>query len=163
ARGVRLFERDVLDELNVERLEIVPDLDDEIDVSIALDVSDPSALPPGAVSAIRADLAGRDARALRRELLSARRVGGPAEGQAVGLGWGDVEVRVGGRDGFAAAAEREVVVALDTAVTPALHQGDRPPPGPPGSNAAEGGGTPRGGPHPPRRARRRGGRPRARR
>src|SRR5262249_58022659 len=61
ARGVRLFERDVQDELNVERLEIVPDLDDEIDVSIALDVSDPSALPPGAVSAIRADLAAREA------------------------------------------------------------------------------------------------------
>ena len=122
ARGVRLFERDVLDELNVERLEIVPDLDDEIDVSIALDVSDPSALPPGAVSAIRADLAGREARALRGELLSAGRVEVSAGGQAIALGWADLDVRVRGRDGFAAAAEREVVVALDTAVTPALHR-----------------------------------------
>ena len=43
-------------------------------------------------------------------------------GAEVILGWADFNVTVEGRAGFAAAADRDVVVVLDTAVTPSLRR-----------------------------------------
>jgi isoleucyl-tRNA synthetase len=40
----------------------------------------------------------------------------------VTLGWGDVKLRADAREGFAAAVDREVCVALETAVTPDLRR-----------------------------------------
>jgi isoleucyl-tRNA synthetase len=40
----------------------------------------------------------------------------------VRLGWADLEFTVEGRDGFAAAVDRDVIVALDTAMTPDLRR-----------------------------------------
>jgi isoleucyl-tRNA synthetase len=121
-RGVRAFELDVLDELNVEGIEIRASLDDRVTVGAELDVRDTSALPPNSVPALRAALATRPGRAVREALLATGRVAlfvGDAE---VTLGWADLAVAVEGRDGWAAAADRDVVVLLDTAVTPALHR-----------------------------------------
>src|SRR5207247_10511642 len=70
ARGARLFERDVLEELNVERLEIVASLDDQIVVTAELDMRDTSTLPPNTVPALRAALAARAGKAVRDSLLA---------------------------------------------------------------------------------------------
>jgi len=40
----------------------------------------------------------------------------------VRLGWGDVKIIVEGRDGFAAAADRDVILALDTTMTANLRR-----------------------------------------
>jgi isoleucyl-tRNA synthetase len=121
-RGVRAFQQDVLDELNVEGLETVASLDDRIDVTVELAVRDPSTLPPGAVPALRAALAARPGHAVRETLLATGHVALPAGDAEVRLGWADLRVIVRGREGFAAAADGNVVVALDTTITPALRR-----------------------------------------
>ena len=121
-RAVRAFERDVLDELNVEHLETVASLDERVAISVELDMDDTSTLPPNSVPTLRAALAARPARIVRDALLATG---------AITLAAGDVEVRLGGtdlrftmegRDGFAAAADRDVMVALDTTMTPDLQR-----------------------------------------
>jgi isoleucyl-tRNA synthetase len=121
-RAVRAFEPDILDELNVERLETVPSLDDRVAVSVALDMDDTSALPPNAVPSLRAALAAQPGRIVRDTLLAAGHVTLPVGDVEVRLGWADLNVRVEGREGFAAAADRDVIVALDTTVTPDLQR-----------------------------------------
>jgi isoleucyl-tRNA synthetase len=121
-RAVRTFEPDILDELNVERLETVPSLDDWVTVSVELDMDDTSALPPNAVPALRAALAAQPDRIVRDALLAAGHVTLPVGDVEVRLGWADLKFRVEGRAGFAAAADREVIVALDTAMTPGLRR-----------------------------------------
>ena len=71
-RAARAFEGDILDELNVERLETVPSLADRVAVSVELDMDDTSTLPPNAVPALRAALAARPAGAVRDALLADR-------------------------------------------------------------------------------------------
>ncbi|HWN12262.1 MAG TPA: class I tRNA ligase family protein, partial [Candidatus Dormibacteraeota bacterium] len=121
-RAVRAFEGDILDELNVERLESVPSLADRVTLSVELDVADTSTLPPNAVPALRAALAARPAGAVRDALLAAGHVTLPVGDVEVRLGWADLEFTVEGRDGFAAAVDRDVIVALDTAMTPDLRR-----------------------------------------
>ncbi len=121
-RAVRAFESDILDELNVERLETVPTLADRVAVSVELDVADTSALPPNAVPTLRAALAARPGATVRDALLAAGHVTIPVGDVEVRLGWTDLRVRVEGRAGFAAAADREVIVALDTTMTPDLQR-----------------------------------------
>jgi isoleucyl-tRNA synthetase len=121
-RAVRAFEPDILDELNVERLETVPSLDDRLAVSVELDMDDTSALPPNAVPALRAALAARPGRIVRDALLAAGHVTLPVDDVEVRLGWADLNFRVEGREGFAAAADRDVIVALDTTMTPDLQR-----------------------------------------
>ena len=121
-RAARAFEGDILDELNVERLESVPSLADRVALSVELDVADTSALPPNAVPALRAALAARPAGAVRDALLAAGHVTLPVGDVEVRLGWADLEFTVEGRDGFAAAVDRDVIVALDTAMTPDLRR-----------------------------------------
>jgi len=120
--AVRAFEPDILDELNVERIETVPSLDDRVAVSVELDMDDTSALPPNSVPALRAALAARPGVAVRDALLAAGHVVLPVGDVEVTLGWADLAVRVEGRAGFAAAADREVIVALDTTMTPDLRR-----------------------------------------
>ena len=121
-RGARAFELDILDELNVERLEIAESLDDRLTVAVELDVSDASTLPPNAVPALRAALATRSGKAVRDALLATGRVTVPLGDAEVALGWADFKITVQGRDGFAAAVDRDVVVVLDTGITPALRR-----------------------------------------
>ncbi len=121
-RAVRAFEADVLDELNVERLETVPTLDDRVTVSVELDVDDTSALPPNAVPTLRAALAARPGSTARDALLATGHVTVPVGDVEVRLGWADLRFRVEGRAGFAAAADRDVIVALDTTMTPDLQR-----------------------------------------
>ena len=121
-RGARAFEQDILDELNVERLETATGLDDMLTVSVELDVRDTSTLPPNAVPALRAALEEAPAMAIRDALLAAGRVTLPVGDAEVALGWGDIRVTVKGLDGFAAAADQDVVVVLDTAITPPLRR-----------------------------------------
>jgi isoleucyl-tRNA synthetase len=121
-RAVRAFEPDILDELNVERLETVPSLDDRVAVSVELDMDDTSALPPNAVPALRAALAARPGRIVRDALLGVGHVALPVGDVEVKLGWADLNFRVEGREGFAPATEREVIVALDTTMTPDLRR-----------------------------------------
>jgi len=121
-RGARAFELDILDELNVERLETTESLDDVLTVAVELDVSDASTLPPNAVPALRAALATGEGKAVRDALLATGRVTVPLGDAEVALGWADFKITVHGRDGFAAAADRDVVVVLDTAITPALRR-----------------------------------------
>jgi isoleucyl-tRNA synthetase len=119
--AVRAFEPDLLDELNVERLEAVPSLD-EVAVSVALDMDDTSALPPNAVPALRAALAARPGLTVRDALLATGHITLPVGDVEVRLGWADLAFRVEGREGFAAAADRDVIVALDTTMTPDLQR-----------------------------------------
>jgi isoleucyl-tRNA synthetase len=112
----------VLDELNVEQLELVTSLEDRIVVTVELDIRDIAALPPNAVPALRTALAARPATAVRAALLDGGTITLPVRDTAVTLGWADLAVVVRGRDGFAAAADRDVVVALDTTITPALRR-----------------------------------------
>jgi isoleucyl-tRNA synthetase len=121
-RAVRAFEPDLLDELNVERLETVASLDDRVAVSAELDLHDIATLPPNAVPALRAGLAARPGRAVREALLASGHVALPVGDVEVRLGWADLKLLVVGRDGFAAAADRDVVLALDTTVTPDLRR-----------------------------------------
>ena len=119
-RALRAFEADILDELNVERLETVPGLDDRVTLSVALDMVDTSALPPNAVPTLRAALGARPAGAVRDALLAGGHLTVPVGDVEVRLGWADLKFTVKGRDGFAAAADRDVIVALDTTMTPEL-------------------------------------------
>ena len=121
-RAVRAFEQDILDELNVERLETVAGLDHCVAVSAELDLQDTSTLPPNAVPSLRAALAARTGRIVRDALLATGHVTLPVGDAEVSLGWGDLKLMVEGRDGFAAAADRDVILALDTAMTPALRR-----------------------------------------
>jgi isoleucyl-tRNA synthetase len=121
-RAVRAFELDIRDELNVECLETVASLDDRVAVSAELDLHDTSTLPPNAVPALRAALAARTGRIVRAALLATGHVTLPVGDVEVRLGWGDVKIIVEGRDGFAAAADRDVILALDTRMTPDLQR-----------------------------------------
>jgi isoleucyl-tRNA synthetase len=121
-RAVRAFEPDILDELNVERLEPVASLDDCITLSAELDMADTSTLPPNAVPGLRAALAARPGGTVRDALLATGHVTLPMGDVEVRLGWADLRFVVQGREGFAAAADRDVIVALDTTVTPALRR-----------------------------------------
>ena len=71
--------------------------------------------------ALRAALATRSGKAVRDALLATGRVTVPLGDAEVALGWADF-ITVQGRDGFAAAADRDVVVVLDTRITPALRR-----------------------------------------
>ncbi len=122
AHAVKAFEADLLDELNVERVQTVASLSDRIAVDVQLDLRDASALPPGSVPRLRAALAARHGAALRDELLAGGHLVLDAEGTEVRLGWADLAVTVRGLAGFAAAADRDVVVALDATLTPALRR-----------------------------------------
>jgi len=121
-RAVRAFGLDILDELNVERLETVASLDNRVAVSAELDLHDTSTLPPNAVPTLRAALAARTGRVVRDALLATGHVTLPAGDVEVSLGWGDLKIIVEGRDGFAAAADRDVILALDTTMTPDLQR-----------------------------------------
>jgi len=121
-RAVRTFELDILDELNVERLETVASLDDNVAVSAELDMHDTSMLPPNAVPALRASLAARPGRIVRDALLATGHVTLLVGDVEVRLGWGDLKFIVAGCDGFAAAADRDVILALDTRMTPDLQR-----------------------------------------
>jgi len=121
-RAVRAFELDILDELNVERLETVASLDNRVAVSAELDLHDTSTLPPNAVPSLRAALAARTGRIVRDALLATGHVTLPVGGGEVSLGWGDLKIIAEGRDGFAAAADRDVILALDTTITPDLQR-----------------------------------------
>jgi isoleucyl-tRNA synthetase len=121
-RAVRAFEPDILDELNVERFEPLPTLGDRVAVSVELDMGDTSALPPNAVPALRAALAARPGTIVRDTLLAVGHLTLPVGDLEVKLGWADLSFRVEGREGFAAAADREVIVALDITMTPDLRR-----------------------------------------
>jgi isoleucyl-tRNA synthetase len=121
-RAARAFERDILDELNVEHLETVASLDDRVAISVELDMDDTSTLPPNAVPALRAALAARSGRIVRDALLAAGAVTVAVGDVEVRLGWADLRFTVAGRDGFAAAADRDVMIALDTTMTPDLQR-----------------------------------------
>ena len=121
-RAVRAFKLDILDELNVERIETVASLDNRVAVSAELDLHDTSTLPPNAVPALRAALAARTGRIVRDALLATGHVTLPVGDVEVSLGWGDLKIIVEGRDGFAAAADRNVILALDTTITPDLQR-----------------------------------------
>jgi isoleucyl-tRNA synthetase len=119
-RAARAFELDIREELNVERLESAPSLDDRVAISVELDVDDTSTLPPNAVPTLRAALAARPGRIVRDALLASGSVTLPVGDVEVSLGWADLKFTLGGRDGFAAAADRDVIVVLDTTMTPDL-------------------------------------------
>jgi isoleucyl-tRNA synthetase len=121
-RAVRAFELDILDELNVERLELVTSLDAAVTITVELDIDDTSTLPPNAVPALRAALAAQPGRTVRDALLAAGYITLPAGAVEARLGWADLNFTVEGREGFAAAADRDVIVALDTTVTPDLRR-----------------------------------------
>jgi isoleucyl-tRNA synthetase len=121
-RGVRAFEPEILEELNVEHLELVASLVDHVAVSAELDLRDTSTLPPNTIPALRAALAARPGESVRESLLASGQVSLPAGNIQVTLDWADVKLRAEGRDGFAAAVDRDVTVALDTTVTPHLRR-----------------------------------------
>jgi isoleucyl-tRNA synthetase len=121
-RAARAFEPDILDELNVERLDIVTSVDAPVTIAVELDLEDTSTLPPNAVPALRAALATRPAGTVRDALLATGRVTLPVRDVEVSLGWVDLDFTVTGREGFTAAADRDVIVALDTTMTPDLRR-----------------------------------------
>jgi isoleucyl-tRNA synthetase len=121
-RAARAFEPDILDELNVERLETVASLDDHVVISAELDIEDTSTLPPNTVPTLRAALAARPGRIVRDALLATGHVTLPVGDVEVSLGWGDLKIIVEGGDGFAASADRDVILALDTTITPDLQR-----------------------------------------
>jgi isoleucyl-tRNA synthetase len=121
-RGVGAFEQEILDELNVERIEVVPSLADRVAISAELDLRDTSTLPPNSVPALRAGLAARTGEGVRDSLVASGQVVLQVSDTTVTLGWGDVKLRADAREGFAAAVDREVCVALETAVTPDLRR-----------------------------------------
>jgi isoleucyl-tRNA synthetase len=100
----------------------VSSLADRLALSVGLDMDDTSTLPPNAVPALRAALAARPAGVVRDALLAAGHVTLPVGDVEVRLGWADLKFTVEGRDGFAAAVDRDVIVALDTAMTPDLRR-----------------------------------------
>jgi isoleucyl-tRNA synthetase len=122
ARAVRVFEPDILDELNVESLETVPSLNVPVTITVGLDIDDTSTLPPNAVPALRAALAAHPGRSVRDALLATGYITLPVGDVEVRLGWADLSFTLEGREGFAAAADRDVIVALDTTMTPGLRR-----------------------------------------
>jgi isoleucyl-tRNA synthetase len=121
-RAVRVFEADILDELNVEAIEVVTNPEAPVSIAVALDVQDTASLPPNAVPTLRAALAAQPGRTVRETLLTAGHVSLPAGDVEVRLGWADLKLTVDGREGFSAAGDRDVIVALDTTMTPALRR-----------------------------------------
>jgi isoleucyl-tRNA synthetase len=121
-RAVRAFEPDILDELNVERLETRESLDEHVTVTVELDIADTSTLPPNAVPALRAALAAHPGRAVREALVATGHITLPVADVPVSLGWADLAFAVAAREGFTAAADRDVMVVLDTTMTPALRR-----------------------------------------
>jgi isoleucyl-tRNA synthetase len=121
-RAVRAFEPDILDELNVERLETVTSLDAPVTIAVELDIADTSNLPPNAVPALRAALAARPGRIVRDALLATGSLPLPVGDVEVRLGWADLNFTVTGRESFTAAADRDVIVVLDTTMTPYLRR-----------------------------------------
>jgi isoleucyl-tRNA synthetase len=121
-RAVRAFEPDILDELNVERLETLTSLDAPVTIAVGLDIDDTSTLPPNAVPALRAALAARPGRTVRDALLATGYITLPVGNVEVRLGWADLSFTVEGREGFTAAADRDVIVALDATMTPDLRR-----------------------------------------
>ena len=72
--------------------------------------------------ALRAALAARPGRIVRDALLATGHVALQVGDVEVRLGWADLKFIVQGREGFAAAADRDVIVALDTTMTPDLQR-----------------------------------------
>ena len=100
----------------------MPSLDDRVAISVELDLDDTSTLPPNAVPALRAALAARPGRTVRDALLATGAIALAVGDVEVRLGWADLRFTVEGRDGFAAAADRDVMVALDTTMTADLRR-----------------------------------------
>jgi isoleucyl-tRNA synthetase len=121
-RAIRAFEPDILDELNVERLETLTSLDAPVTIAVALDIDDTSTLPPNAVPALRAALAARPGHTVRDALLATGYITLPVGDVEVRLGWADLNFTVEGREGFTAVADRDVIVALDATMTPDLRR-----------------------------------------
>jgi isoleucyl-tRNA synthetase len=121
-RAVRAFELDIRDELNVERLEPLANLDDHVTIAVELDIDDTSTLPPNSVPALRAALAAHPGRTVRNALLATGYMILPVGDVEIRLGWADLNFIVEGREGFTAAADRDVIVALDATMTPDLRR-----------------------------------------
>jgi isoleucyl-tRNA synthetase len=72
------------------------------------------------MKAVQAVLAGADGDALAEALERDGRIAIEAEGERIELGGEDLEVRLIEKEGLATAHDRELLVALDTQLTPAL-------------------------------------------
>jgi isoleucyl-tRNA synthetase len=121
-RWVEEYRGDLTDELNVEALDVVPSVDDKVTHHAAFAPRDPrvhGALVPVLARAVAA-LPGRD---VRDEVLRHGRVVAAAPGrEPVEVAGADVRLAVRALEGYAAAADRDVIVVLDTRLTPSLRR-----------------------------------------
>jgi isoleucyl-tRNA synthetase len=110
----------VLEELNVKRLELLPAESDMLLYTLRPHMAaiGPAfgKLAPKVLAAVRA----ADVQAAARELLDRGRLALAVEGQTVELTPEQVEVEAGAREGFVAAEDRGYVVVLETTMTPEL-------------------------------------------
>ena len=119
-RWVDAYRGDLLEELNVEALDVVASVDDKVVHQVVFAPRDPrvhGALLPVLTRAI-AGLPGHEVR--DQVLRQGRVVVALPAGEPVEVAGGDVRLEVRALEGYGAAAEREVVVVLDTRLTPAL-------------------------------------------
>ena len=119
---VEEYRSDLTDELNVEALEVAPSVDDKVTHHASFAPKDPrvhGALVPVLAQAVAA-LPGRD---VRDEVLRSGRVAvAPPGREPVEVAGADLRLEVRALDGYAASADGEVVVVLDTRLTPSLRR-----------------------------------------
>ena len=119
-RWVEEYRADLTDELNVEALDVVASVDDKVTYHAVFAPRDPRAY--GALGRVVAQaVAALPAREIRDQVLRHGRVVVGAPGQEpVEVPGGDVRLEVHAVEDCAAAAERNVIVVLDTQLTPPL-------------------------------------------
>ncbi|MEE8556681.1 MAG: class I tRNA ligase family protein, partial [Myxococcota bacterium] len=120
--GTARFESAIREELNVHAVTFTEERERYVEVTL---VPNFRALGPRLgkrLPLVKKALQKVDGTALFRELEATGSVRIPVEGGDVELGPEELEVRLGAREGFAAAAERGRVVVLDTRVTDVLRR-----------------------------------------
>jgi isoleucyl-tRNA synthetase len=119
-RWVEEYRSDLTDELNVEALDVVPSVDDTVTYHAAFAPRDPRVF--GAlVPLLSLAIAAQPGREVREAVLRHGRVvvALPAR-EPVEVTGADVRLEVRAAEGYAAAVDRDVVVVLDTRLTPSL-------------------------------------------
>ncbi len=117
------FDSDVREELNVEKLEVVETLDDKVAYRARLNLKDASERPGMSLEWLRDALAEIPGKTLRDQLVTNGRVTLTSPtGASIELTAAEITVDAEGLDHFAAAADREIVVAIDTRLTPELRR-----------------------------------------
>lgn len=117
------FDSEVREELNVEVLTIEEPLDGKVIFSAQLNLKDTDMFPQPLMKRIEKTLASVPTESVRHQLLTNGKITlHPPDHGPIELEASDVKIEVKGIGDFAAAADRETTVVLDTHLTPELER-----------------------------------------